>query len=107
MTAFEVAHPAAKGGVRARRLSQSAKNMEAIGNQKTTARKERERRRSEGPNHRRDRRHGADLAGKGAGARSRSDGLSSQPLCCCTSRLPSSCAARERAGSGRGGGRRG
>src|SRR5215213_11724804 len=39
MSAFEVAHQAAKGGTRARRLSQSAKNMEVIDNQKTTARK--------------------------------------------------------------------
>jgi hypothetical protein len=39
MSSFEVADQAAKGGTRARRLSQSAKNMEVIDNQKTTARK--------------------------------------------------------------------
>ena len=50
---------------------------------------------------------GRILLRKGDGARSPSDGLSSQPLCRCTSRLPSSRAGRQRAGSRGGGGCRG
>src|SRR5215208_6849848 len=104
---LRAAHRAKKGGARARRLSQSAKNTD-VTNQEDYGvygrRNRGESRRSESSNHRRDGRHGADLVRKGAGAGPRSVGLSAQPLCRCTSRLPSSRAGREHAGSGRGGG---